>query len=41
MPPAKGMFADEDMWKMVLYIRHLPKAGSLGEPAVYGGGAAK
>ncbi len=41
MPPAKGMFADEDMWKMVLYIRHLPKAGSLGEPAVYGGSAAK
>ena len=41
MPPAKGMFADEDMWKLVLYIRHLPKAGSLGEPAVYGGAAAK
>ncbi len=41
MPPAKGMFADEDLWKMVLYIRHLPKAGSLGEPAVYGGSPAK
>jgi mono/diheme cytochrome c family protein len=41
MPPAKGMFADEDMWKMVLYMRHLPKAGSLGEPAVYGGAPAK
>ncbi len=41
MPPAKGMFADEDMWKMVLYLRHLPKAGSLGEPAVYGGSPAK
>jgi mono/diheme cytochrome c family protein len=41
MPPAKGMFADEDMWKMVLYIRHLPKAGSLGEPAIYGGAPAK
>ncbi len=41
MPPAKGMFADEDMWKMVLYIRHLPKAGSLGESAVYNGGASK
>jgi len=25
------------MWRMVLYIRHLPKAGSLGEPTVYGG----
>jgi cytochrome c553 len=37
MPPARGMFSDDDMWRMVLYIRHLPKAGSLGEPAVYGG----
>ena len=41
MPPAKGMFADEDQWKLVLYMRHLPKAGSLGEPAVYGGGGTK
>ena len=41
MPAAKGMFAEEDMWKMVLYLRHLPKAGSLGEPAVYGGTPAK
>lgn len=39
MPPSEGVFADDDMWKMVLYIRHLPKAGSLGEPAVYGGSA--
>ncbi|GGG90850.1 c-type cytochrome [Silvibacterium dinghuense] len=37
MPPSEGVFADDDMWKMVLYIRHLPRAGSLGEPAVYGG----
>lgn len=37
MPPAKGLFSDDDMWKMVLYIRHLPPAGSFGEPAVYGG----
>ncbi|MFT4114751.1 c-type cytochrome [Silvibacterium sp.] len=39
MPPSEGVFADDDMWKMVLYIRHLPKAGSLGEPAVYNGGS--
>jgi mono/diheme cytochrome c family protein len=39
MPPSRGVFADDDMWRMVLYIRHLPKAGSLGEPAVYGGNA--
>jgi mono/diheme cytochrome c family protein len=37
MPPSQGMFGDDDMWKLVLYIRHLPKAGSLGEPQVYGG----
>jgi mono/diheme cytochrome c family protein len=37
MPPSKGIFADDDMWRMVLYIRHLPKAGSLGDPPVYGG----
>jgi len=37
MPPSKGVFSDDDMWRMVLYIRHLPKQGSLGEPAIYGG----
>jgi mono/diheme cytochrome c family protein len=37
MPPSHGVFSDDDMWRMVLYIRHLPKAGTLGEPAVYGG----
>lgn len=37
MPPSKGMFNDDDMWRMVLYIRHLPKQGSLGDPLVYGG----
>lgn len=41
MPPSEGVFADEDMWKLVLYIRHLPKAGSLGDPPVYGGSASK
>lgn len=39
MPPSKGDFSDDDMWRMVLYIRHLPKAGSLGEPSVYSGSA--
>jgi mono/diheme cytochrome c family protein len=37
MPPSKGDFSGREMWHMVLYIRHLPKAGSLGEPAVYNG----
>jgi mono/diheme cytochrome c family protein len=39
MPPSNGDFSDKEMWQMVLYIRHLPKAGSLGDPAVYGGSA--
>jgi mono/diheme cytochrome c family protein len=39
MPPSKGDFSDDDMWQMVLYIRHLPKAGSLGSPRVYDGSA--
>lgn len=37
MPPSNGDFSDEDMWQLVLYIRHLPPKGSLGEPAVYSG----
>jgi mono/diheme cytochrome c family protein len=37
MPPSTGDFGDSDMWSMVLYIRHLPKAGSLGVPKVYSG----
>ena len=37
MPPSNGDFSDREMWEMVLYIRHLPKVGSLGEPAVYSG----
>jgi mono/diheme cytochrome c family protein len=41
MPPSEGLFAEDDMWKMVLYIRHLPQAGSLGEPPIYGGSPAK
>jgi mono/diheme cytochrome c family protein len=37
MPPSKGIFSDDDIWRMVLYIRHLPHPGSLGDPIVYGG----
>jgi mono/diheme cytochrome c family protein len=37
MPPSKGDFSNDEMWQMVVYIRNLPKAGSLGGPAVYGG----
>lgn len=37
MPAAKTIFHDEEIWQLVLYIRHLPPKGSLGEPQVYGG----
>ncbi len=37
MPASDGEFSSDDMWAMVNYIRHLPRAGSLGEPNVYGG----
>lgn len=37
MPAAKDIFHDEEIWQLVLYIRHLPPKGSLGEPQVYGG----
>jgi mono/diheme cytochrome c family protein len=40
MPASKDVFRDEEIWQLVLYIRHLPPKGSLGEPAVYGGGEA-
>ena len=35
MPAWKGILGDDEMWKIVHYIRHLPPAGSLGVPAVY------
>ncbi|HEX9288074.1 MAG TPA: cytochrome c [Anaeromyxobacteraceae bacterium] len=35
MPAARGILNDEEIWRIVLYIRHLPPAGSLGEPAMY------
>ena len=37
MPASKDIFHDEEIWQIVLYIRHLPPKGSLGEPQVYGG----
>jgi len=37
MPASKTIFSDEEIWQLVLYIRHLPVKGSLGEPLVYGG----
>lgn len=35
MPGWKGILDDDEMWKMVHYIRNLPAKGSLPAPAVY------
>ncbi|MGA8233593.1 MAG: cytochrome c [Candidatus Acidiferrales bacterium] len=35
MPASRGILTDEEIWSAVVYIRHLPAAGSLGEPAIY------
>lgn len=35
MPAWKGILDDDEMWKVVNYMRHLPPKGSLGVPDVY------
>jgi mono/diheme cytochrome c family protein len=35
MPGSKGILSDEEIWSTVLFIRHLPPAGSLGDPSLY------
>jgi len=35
MPGWKGLLEDDEMWKIVRYIRHLPAKGSLGAPTVF------
>jgi mono/diheme cytochrome c family protein len=35
MPGSKGILSDEEIWSMVLFIRHLPPVGSLGDPPMY------
>lgn len=37
MPASKGILNDTELWSIVVYLRHLPVAGSLGEPAMYSG----
>jgi mono/diheme cytochrome c family protein len=37
MPASKGTLSDDEIWQIVVYLRHLPPKGSLGEPAVYQG----
>jgi mono/diheme cytochrome c family protein len=35
MPGWKGILDDDEMWKIVRFLRHLPAKGSLGTPAVF------
>ena len=35
MPGWKGMLDDDEMWKIVRFIRHLPPPGSQGTPKIY------
>jgi len=36
MPASEGILSDDEQWSIVIYLRHLPPAGSLGEPKFYG-----
>ena len=35
MPGSSGILSDDEIWSIVVFIRNLPKAGSLGEPVMY------
>ncbi len=35
MPGSKGILSDDEIWSIVAYLRHLPPAGSMGEPEMY------
>jgi mono/diheme cytochrome c family protein len=35
MPGSKGTLSDEELWSIVVFLRHLPPAGSLGIPDMY------
>ena len=37
MPASRGILSDDEMWAIVVYLRRLPTAGSLGEPCVFSG----
>jgi S-disulfanyl-L-cysteine oxidoreductase SoxD len=37
MPASHGILTDEEIWSIVIYIRNLPRGGSLGEPPAYSG----
>jgi mono/diheme cytochrome c family protein len=35
MPASKGTLSDDEIWAIVIFLRHLPPAGSQGEPEMY------
>jgi mono/diheme cytochrome c family protein len=35
MPGSKGILSDDEIWSIVVYLRHLPPAGSVSEPEMY------
>jgi mono/diheme cytochrome c family protein len=35
MPGSKGVLSDDELWSIVVFIRHLPPAGSQGTPEMY------
>jgi mono/diheme cytochrome c family protein len=37
MPASEGILNSDEIWHIVLYLRHLPPAGSLGDPKAYSG----
>ena len=37
MPASHGILNNDEMWSIVVFLRHLPPAGSLGEPRIYSG----
>jgi cytochrome c553 len=35
MPGSKGTLSDDELWSIVVFMRHLPPAGSQGTPELY------
>lgn len=35
MPGSKGLLSDDELWSIVVYLRHLPPRGSQGVPEIY------
>lgn len=35
MPGSKGVLSDDELWSIVVYLRHLPPAGTVGTPDIY------